>query len=160
MKFFINELWFFGLKQIRACIFAGSFFVLLFLSKYINLGALPRYDFLLISALILQIFLLVFKFETFKELCAICLFHAIRLGLEIFKTHPSIGSWSYPEFSYFKICSVPLYSGFMYAAVGSYMIQAWRILHLRLENMPSSCLSLALCTANLCEFFHAPFYQI
>ena len=153
MKFFLSEFWFFGLKQVRACIFAGSFFALLFVSKYLNLGALPRYDFLLISALILQILLLVLKFESLKELCAICLFHAIGLGLEIFKTSPSIGSWSYPEFSYFKIASVPLYSGFMYAAVGSYIIQAWRIFDLRVQNMPRSYISFVLCAAIYANFF-------
>ena len=153
MKFFLSEFWFFGLKQIRACIFAGSFFVVLFLSKYLNLGALPRYDFLLISALFLQILLLIFKFESLKELCAICLFHVIGLGLEIFKTSPSISSWSYPEFSYLKIYSVPLYSGFMYAAVGSYIIQAWRIFHLRTDNMPRSYISFALCVAIYANFF-------
>ena len=32
------------------------------------------------------------------------------------------------------IGTVPLFSGFMYAAVGSYIAQAWRILKLELEN--------------------------
>ncbi|MDA3076064.1 DUF817 domain-containing protein [Campylobacter sp. JMF_04 NA10] len=153
MKFFIAEFWAFGLKQIRACIFAGSFFVLLFASKHLNLGFIARYDFLLISALVLQILLVAFKFESLRELCAICLFHAIGLALEIFKTHPAIGSWSYPEAGIFKIYGVPLYSGFMYAAVGSYMIQAWRILHLRLAHMPRSYASFALCALIYANFF-------
>jgi uncharacterized membrane protein YoaT (DUF817 family) len=25
------------------------------------------------------------------------MFHLVALGMEIFKTHPSIGSWAYPE---------------------------------------------------------------
>ena len=36
----------FGLKQARACIFAGSFFGVLILSKTLPLGSLPRYDFI------------------------------------------------------------------------------------------------------------------
>jgi uncharacterized membrane protein YoaT (DUF817 family) len=35
-----------------------------------------------------------------------------------------------------KIFDVPLYSGFMYASVASYMCQAWRRLNLQLYNWP------------------------
>jgi uncharacterized membrane protein YoaT (DUF817 family) len=31
---------------------------------------------------------------------------------------------------------VPLFSGFMYAAVGSYVIQAWRLLDVRIRHHP------------------------
>jgi uncharacterized membrane protein YoaT (DUF817 family) len=74
------------------------------------------------------------KIETKDEIKTIALFHVLGLCLEIFKTHPSVGSWSYPEESFFKIGTVPLYSGFMYAAVGSYISQAWRIMKLNLAG--------------------------
>ncbi|MEQ1879290.1 MAG: DUF817 family protein, partial [Bdellovibrionia bacterium] len=44
----------FGLKEARACIFAGSFFVVLMLSRSVPLGSLPRYDFILIAAIVLS----------------------------------------------------------------------------------------------------------
>ena len=74
--------------------------------------------------------------ETLDELKAISLFHVIGFCLEVFKTSPAIGSWSYPDFAYTKVLNVPLFSGFMYAAVGSYIIQAWRLLDLRVRHHP------------------------
>jgi uncharacterized membrane protein YoaT (DUF817 family) len=71
----------------------------------------------------------------------------------LFKTHPAIGSWSYPEDGYLKISTVPLYSGFMYAAVASYMCQAWRILQLELEEYPSYRWSIPLSAAIYLNFF-------
>ncbi len=60
------------------------------------------------------------KLETLDELKAICLFHLIGFVLEVFKTSAGIRSWVYPDFAYSKVLGVPLFSGFMYAAVGSY----------------------------------------
>ena len=45
--------------------------------------------------------------------------------MEVFKT--AIGSWIYPEAVFLRIGGVPLFSGFMYAAVGSYIARIWRI---------------------------------
>ena len=130
----LHELWIFGLKQARACVFAGSFFILLFLSNYLPLGPLSRYDFLFIASVVIQLVLYWTKIETKDEIKTIALFHVLGLCLEIFKTHPSVVSWSYPKESFFKIGTVPLYSGFMYAAVGSYISQAWRIMKLNLAG--------------------------
>ncbi len=130
----LHELWIFGLKQARACVFAGSFFILLFLSNYLPLGPLSRYDFLFIASVAIQLVLYWTKIETKDEIKTIALFHVLGLCLEIFKTHPSVGSWSYPEEGFFKIGTVPLYSGFMYAAVGSYISQSWRIMKLNLAG--------------------------
>lgn len=153
MKYWINEAAVWVYKHARACIFAGSFFVLLFLSNYIPLGGLARYDFLFITAVALQIILVWTKIETTDEVKTIAMFHIIGLGLELFKTHPAIGSWSYPEDAFFKIWGVPLYSGFMYAAVASFMMQAWRQLNLRLEKYPSYRYSIPLSAAIYTNFF-------
>lgn len=109
------EILLFGLKEARACIFAG----VLILSKTLPLGSLPRYDFILIAAIVLQAALLASRVESLSEAVVLGMFHLIGLVLELFKTHPAIGSWSYPEFGYTKLGTVPLYSGFMYAAVAS-----------------------------------------
>ncbi len=149
----MKEFLIFGLKQARAAIFAGSFFVLLFLSNHIPLFGLARYDFLFIAAVLIQIILYATKLETKDEVKVIFLFHIIGLVLELYKTSPMIGSWSYPEDAFFKIATVPLYSGFMYAAIGSYISQAWKIFKLELVNYSHYILSVVLCTLIYLNFF-------
>jgi uncharacterized membrane protein YoaT (DUF817 family) len=58
--------------------------------------------------------------------------------MELFKTHPAIGSWTYPglEGSTFVLATVPLFTGFLYSAVGSYISRAFIFLHLQYENFP------------------------
>ena len=132
----LAELAFFGLKEARACLFAGLFFLAVFAVPRAGLFGIPRYDLLLIIALGIQGLMLWTKLETWDEVKAITLFHLIGFALEVFKTSGAIQSWSYPDFAYTKVFGVPLFSGFMYAAVGSYMIQAWRLLDLRIDHHP------------------------
>lgn len=149
----LKEFLVFGIKQARAAIFAGSFFLLLFTSNHIPLFGLPRYDFLFLSAIGIQIILYLTKLETKDEVKVIFLFHIIGLVLELYKTNPAIGSWSYPEDSFLKIATVPLYSGFMYAAIGSYISQAWKIFKLELVNYENYILSVLLCFLIYINFF-------
>ena len=149
----VTEFLVFGLKQARACIFAGSFFLLLFLSNHLPFFGLERYDFLFIAALVIQAILYFTKIETHDEVKTIFLFHVIGFMLEVFKTHPAIGSWAYPEPGFFKIMNVPLYSGFMYAAVGSYISQSWRIMKLELVSPPQYLWSVVLGILMYLNFF-------
>jgi uncharacterized membrane protein YoaT (DUF817 family) len=149
----VYELLGFTWREARSCIFAGSFFVVLALSQHLPLGPIPRYDFLFLAALLMQVVLVATRFETLDELKTLCLFHALGFCLEVFKTHPSVGSWSYPEPGYVKLFGVPLYSGFMYAAVASYMVQAWRQLELEPTNYPSKWLTLLLAFGIYVNFF-------
>ena len=148
-----KEFLIFGIKQARAAIFAGSFFVLLFLSNHIPLFGFARYDFLFLAAIGIQIILYVTKLETKDEVKVIFLFHIIGLVLELYKTNPAIGSWSYPEAGFFKIATVPLYSGFMYAAIGSYISQAWKVFKLEFVNYRHYVLSVLLCFLIYLNFF-------
>lgn len=132
----LTELAFFGLKEARACLFAGLFFIAVFAIPRSGVLGIPRYDVLLIIAVGIQAVMLWTKLETLDEVKAITLFHLIGFALEVFKTSGAIQSWSYPDFAYTKLFGVPLFSGFMYAAVGSYMIQAWRLLDLRIDHHP------------------------
>ena len=142
IKFAIREFVIFGLKQAQAASFAGSFLLLLLISNYIPLFGLARYDFLFLAAVVIQAILYFTKLETKDEVKVIFLFHIIGLILELYKTSPGIGSWSYPEEGIFKIATVPLYSGFMYAAVGSYISQAWKIFKLEFTNYTHYLLSI------------------
>ena len=149
----IHEFLVFGLKEARACIFAGGFFLILIGSRHFHLPGLARYDLILLLSLGLQAVLVAAKVETWDEVKTLSLFHAFGLLLELFKTHPSIRSWSYPEPGFFMLHGVPLYSGFMYAAVASYMIQAWRLLDIRILRYPDHRLSAVLAAAIYLNFF-------
>ncbi len=130
------EFFYFGIKEARACLFTGLFFVAVFVVPRAGLFGIPRYDALLVIALAIQVWLVATKLETLDELKAITLFHLVGFALEVFKTSSGIKSWSYPDFAYSKLFGVPLFSGFMYAAVGSYIIQAWRLFDLRIRHHP------------------------
>ena len=130
------EFVYFGMKEARACLFAGLFFAAVFLVPRSGFGGLARYDVLLMVALLIQGWMLWAKLETTDELKAICLFHLVGFALEVFKTSGGIRSWSYPDEAFSKVLGVPLFAGFMYAAVGSYIIQAWRLFDLRVRHHP------------------------
>jgi uncharacterized membrane protein YoaT (DUF817 family) len=148
---FLAEFLMFGIKEARACLFAGLFFCALFLSHKLNGYGIPRYDLLLFIALGIQAWMLYARLETMDEFKAILVFHAIGIALEVYKT--SMGSWSYPEFAYTKILGVPLYAGFMHAAVASYVIQAWRLFDLRIERHPPYWMAGALAVAIYANFY-------
>ena len=158
LRSYLWEFFIFGLKQARACVFAGSFFVLLFASNHTPLFGLPRYDFLFLAALALQALLYLKKIETQDEVAVIFLFHVVGMVLELYKTNPAIGSWSYPEPGFFKIATVPLYSGFMYAAVGSYISQAWKIFDLEVRNAGSYAAWVCICITIYANFFTNHFF--
>ena len=133
---FAYEFLLFGLKQAWACLYGGAMVALLIGSHlwWPADAALTRYDFLVIAALGLQVVLLATKLERWDEAVVIAVFHVVGTIMEIFKT--SHGSWIYPEPSLLRIAGVPLFSGFMYAAIGSYIARAWRLFDIRFSNYP------------------------
>jgi uncharacterized membrane protein YoaT (DUF817 family) len=147
------EFFYFGIKQARACLFAGLFFGAVFLVPREGLLGIPRYDLLLLIALAIQTWMVWAKLESVDELKAITLFHLIGFGLEVFKTSGGIRSWSYPDVAYTKVFGVPLFSGFMYAAVGSYIIQAWRLLDVRIRHHPPYWMAALVALAIYANFF-------
>ncbi|OEH94553.1 DUF817 domain-containing protein [Bacillus solimangrovi] len=132
----MRQLFFFGLEQAKACFFPVIIFLTLAITKVVEVPFIARYDLILLVCLLTQLFMIIFKFETLDEVKVIGVFHLIGLALELYKVH--MGSWSYPEDAITKIWGVPLYSGFMYASVASYMCQAWRRLKLRITNWPAT----------------------
>ncbi len=150
---FVVEFFYFGVKEARACLFAGLFFLSVFLVSRAGLVGIPRYDLLLIIAVVIQAGMVWAKLETIDELKAISVFHVVGFALEAFKTSGSIQSWSYPDFAYTKLFGVPLFSGFMYAAVGSYVIQAWRLFDLRVRHHPSYWMAGFMALAIYVNFF-------
>ena len=127
----------FGLKQGWACLFGAILLGLLILTywAYPTAAPLTRYDFLFITAVAVQIVMLRLRLETLDEAKVILIFHVIGTIMEVHKT--AIGSWTYPEASLFRIGGVPLFTGFMYAAVGSYLARVWRLFDFQFTRHPS-----------------------
>ncbi len=126
----------FGLKQGWACLFGGLMLGLIIVTRYLWPEPAPvaRYDFLVVAALLIQLGMLTFRLETLAEARVILVFHIVGTAMEIFKT--GAGSWTYPEPSVLRIGAVPLFSGFMYACVGSYMARIQRIFDIRFTRYP------------------------
>jgi uncharacterized membrane protein YoaT (DUF817 family) len=147
------EFWIFGLKQARACLFVALFFAAVFSLPRAGLFGIARYDLLLLIAVLIQLAMVALKLETLDELKAICLFHVVGFALEVFKTSNGIHSWAYPDRGYTKLFGVPLFSGFMYAAVGSYVIQAWRLFDLKVRHHPPYWMAWLVAAAIYANFF-------
>ena len=126
----------FGLKQGWACLFGGIMLALLFGTSLVwpKHAPVARYDFLACAALIVQAAMLRFKLESWEEAKVILVFHIVGTAMEVFKTH--VGSWIYPEPSLLRIGGVPLFSGFMYASVGSYIARIIRIFRIAFSAYP------------------------
>lgn len=126
----------FTFKQGWACLFGALMLGLLLTTHwfYPTDFALARYDFLTLAAITIQAGMLGLRLETLEEARIILAFHLVGTAMELFKT--GAGSWLYPEPSLLRIGGVPLFSGFMYAAVGSYLARVWRIFDFRFDHFP------------------------
>ncbi|MFO1185091.1 MAG: DUF817 domain-containing protein [Bauldia sp.] len=143
----------FGIKQGWACLFGGIMVGLMIATKlwYPAGAGLARYDFLFIAALSVQVLLLAFKLETLEEARVIFAYHVVGTVMEVFKT--GVGSWIYPEASLFHIAGVPLFSGFMYSCIGSYICRAWRLFHIEFRHHPPLWALALLSVAIYVNFF-------
>jgi len=150
----------FGFKQAWACLFGALLLALLLVTHLLwpAHAAIARYDALFVAALGIQLALLAFRLETLREAKLILAFHAVGTCMELFKT--SVGSWTYPEPSLLRLGHVPLFSGFMYAAVGSYLARVWRIFEFHFERYPPLPLTAALAAAIYANFFTHHFCPI
>lgn len=151
---FLGEFWIFGLKQAYACLFGGFLLAIMIITRYwYPLESLHRYDFIFLAAIVFQLLLLLTRLETPREFLVIIIFHLVATLMELFKTSDAIGSWHYPEDYTFGIGNVPLFTGFMYSAVGSYLARVWRIFEFRFTNYPSVSHTVVLVLAIYLNFF-------
>ena len=149
----IAELILFGLKQAWACLFAGLMLALLIATHLVWREDWPihRYDALFAAAIGIQIAFLALRLESLDEAKVILIYHLVGTAMELFKTH--MGSWTYPEPALIRIEGVPLFTGFMYAAVGSYMARVIRIFDMRFTNYPRFGWTVLLAAAIYVNFF-------
>lgn len=149
----LNEVYHFFIKQLSACIFGVALLIGIIVSRSVWQAEWPlaRYDALLIYALTIQVLLLHFKLETWREARVIVVFHVVGTLMELFKT--SIGSWSYPEENIMRMMGVPLFSGFMYSAVGSYIARFWKLFNCDFEHYPNIVYTAILAALIYINFF-------
>jgi uncharacterized membrane protein YoaT (DUF817 family) len=152
-RLWLYEFLLFGFKQGWACLFGGLLLALLLGTHlfYPDSAPLHRYDFLTVAAIAIQAGMLAFRLETWREARVILIFHVVGTVMELFKTQA--GSWTYPEASVLHIGAVPLFSGFMYAAVGSYIARVWRIFDFRFSHYPPAWITWLLAAAIYANFF-------
>ena len=150
LKTFIS----FGLKNASAAIFGGYLLAIMLVTRFYYPDIfLHRYDFIFIAAIFFQLTLLALKFETPKEALVIFIFHLIATGMELFKTSDTIQSWYYPEEYTFGIGNVPLFTGFMYSAVGSYIVRSFKVFDLKFSGYPSTVFTLLISISIYLNFF-------
>ncbi|NQZ36153.1 MAG: DUF817 domain-containing protein [Crocinitomicaceae bacterium] len=140
-----KELTAFTYKNAISCVFPVFIFLMLGLSRMFDHSVVPRYDFLLIVCVLAQIVLFLSGIESKREVAVIFIFHGLGILLELHKVN--VGSWSYPEEAFTKFAGVPLYSGFMYSSVASYICRAWDNFDLKITHWPHS--ALAICVGGI-----------
>ncbi|WP_241095039.1 DUF817 domain-containing protein [Marinicauda algicola] len=145
----------FGIKQAWACLFGALMLALLLATflLYPEDAALHRYDFLTLAALLIQIAMIALRLESWEEVRVIAVFHLVGTVMEVFKV--AAGSWIYPgaEEAVLVVAGVPLFSGFMYASVGSYLARVWRIFDFRWDRFAPLWLQGLLAAMIYANFF-------
>jgi uncharacterized membrane protein YoaT (DUF817 family) len=148
----LYEFLLFGFKQGWACLFGALMLALLLGTHlfYPDDAPLARYDFLTLAAVAIQLAMLALRLESWAEAKVILIFHITGTIMELFKT--AQGSWIYPEANFLRIGDVPLFSGFMYASVGSYIARIWRIFDFRYSHYPPAWTTAVLAAAIYINF--------
>lgn len=149
----VSEFLVFGVKQAWACLFGGMMLAAILVTGALwpDGAPLARYDFLLIFAIAVQLAFLSTGLERPAEAWTILAFHAVGTVMEMFKT--AAGSWSYPEESLIRIGAVPLFSGFMYGCVGSYLARVSRTHDFTFDRYPQRRYTIALALLIYANFF-------
>lgn len=150
---FLVEFAVFVLKQAWACVFGAALLVVIVAARlwYPDDALLARNDALTVAAVLIQVAMLVFRLESGRELWVILLFHLTGTVMELFKT--DVGSWAYAADGILRIGGVPLFSGFMYAAVGSYMVRVYRLFDLGFTRYPRRWLTALVAVGIYANFF-------
>lgn len=153
LPFALAELVMFLLKQGWACLFGGLLLLAIIATKLVWKPDWPlqRYDFLFLFAIATQAAFLWAKLETWEEARVILLFHLTGTAMEWFKV--GARSWAYPEPGLFMVMGVPLFSGFMYASVGSYIARVIRVFDMAFAPYPNFPLTVLLAVGIYVNFF-------
>ncbi|MER5934454.1 DUF817 domain-containing protein [Streptomyces sp. NPDC002054] len=122
----------FGLLQARCCAFPVALVLGIGASGLLPELPVARYDLVLLYGVGLTVLARKAGWDSARDTAVIAACHVIGLLFELVKVQ--MGSWVYPEEALTKVAGVPLYGGFLYAAVGSYVCRAWRLMDLSLDR--------------------------
>jgi uncharacterized membrane protein YoaT (DUF817 family) len=125
----------FGRTLAVSAVFPCAIFGTLAATRHMSFGPFARYDVLFAAFVLLQLALILAKFEDWHDARIAISFHVVGLGLELYKVN--VGAWTYPEEAWTKIHNVPLYSGFMYGSVAAFLSQLWKRLQFSLTHWPA-----------------------
>ncbi|WP_433677032.1 DUF817 domain-containing protein [Microbacterium gorillae] len=140
-------------KQAWACVFGATLLLAIMLVRVLYPDDLPltRNDLLTLIAVAIQVVMLATRLEAGREVWVIVLFHITGTVMELFKT--DVGSWEYDAGGVLRIAGVPLFSGFMYAAVGSYLVRVYRLFDLGFVRYPPVWATAIVAAAIYANFF-------
>ena len=140
-------------KLLWASLFAGLILAGIVATKAFWPADAPiyRYDALVIYAVGLQVLFLWLRLETFEEARVIILFNLAGTAMELFKVNA--GSWDYPEPGILQLSGVPLFAGFMYASVGSFIARAVRLFDMQFAPYPPFWTTVVLAVVIYINFF-------
>lgn len=141
----------FTVRQALSCAFPIGIMLAMGATKLLPPMGIARYDLMFVVCITFQWIFLRLKWETWREIGILAIFHVVGVILEWYKVQA--GSWAYPEPAVLKINGVPLFSGFMYASVASYMSQSWRRLELEFHRWPSLASIVVVLTLAYGQFF-------
>src|SRR3954453_5694793 len=143
----------FVVKQAWACLFGASLLVVIVAVRlwYPDDATLAPNDFLTLSAIAIQIVMIATRLESGRELWVVVLFHVTGTVMELFKT--DVGSWTYATDGVLRVAAVPMFSGFMYAAVGSYMVRVYRLFDLEFSRYPRRWMTVIVGALIYANFF-------
>lgn len=147
LRFLASFVW----LEAQACAFPFALVALLALTRAVELPWIARYDWMFVFCVLIQLVMVALRIETWRDAAVVGLFHLLGMGLELYKV--SNGSWSYPGESLLAVGPVPLYAGFMYGSVASFMALAWRKHRLHPEGWPPTPAALLVGVLIYLQFF-------
>lgn len=147
LKFLMSFVWI----EAQACTFPFALIGLLALTRVVEIPWFPRNDWLFILCVLIQVAMVVTKLESIRDAMVVALFHLLGMGLELYKVQQ--GSWSYPGEAHLHIGPVPLYAGFMYGSVASFMCLAWKKHDLRASDWPTLGTTIPFALVVYAQFF-------
>ncbi|MFI9246714.1 DUF817 domain-containing protein [Streptomyces sp. NPDC053086] len=152
LRYGLGQLVRFGVVQARACAFAVALLAGIGASRLLPPLPVARYDLVLLYGVLLTFVAHRVGWETRRDTAVIAVCHVVGLLFELVKVR--LGSWSYPEDALTKIAGVPLYGGFMYAAVAGYVCRARRLMRLRYTRYRAAATTLVAAAVYLNFFTH------
>lgn len=150
--------WVFGLTQAWAGLFGLFLLLAILLAQYVALPWFGRYDWLFVFAVMAQVFMVLARLQKPSEIPVVAIFYLLGLGIEVFQTSSMVQAWSYPGTGSLAIGSAPLFTGFLYAAIGSYILRSWRVLRVEFADYPRRRYAMLLAVAIYASFFVVHFF--